>query len=105
MKFHILVAMTRRPRRAVVGQSEGGYGEDVPVGRSAPRPVPPVAHLEALDEWVGQWVAVKDSKVIAVAESSSALVYKLRMLGPRAHGAVTEYVRPGRDDAYIVGAG
>jgi len=58
-----------------------------------------------LDVWVGQWVAIKDDEIIAASETSGALAYKLKEMGPPAVGAVTEYVRPGRDDAYAVGPG
>lgn len=62
-------------------------------------------HLDALDEWVGHWVAVKDGEVIAASETSADLAYRLKTMGSRAEGAVTEYVRPGREDAYAIGAG
>jgi hypothetical protein len=61
--------------------------------------------MEELDQWAGHWVAIKDGKVIAASESSRDLVYQLRKLGSRASGAATEYVRPDRDDAYVVGVG
>jgi hypothetical protein len=67
--------------------------------------VTPVPHLADLDRFVGHWVAIKDGKVIAASGSSRDLAYQLRKLGSRAEGAVTEYVRPGRDNAYFVGAG
>jgi hypothetical protein len=50
-------------------------------------------------------VAIKDGQVIHVADSSAALAYALKKLGSRADGAVTEFVRPGQEDTYAVGAG
>ena len=67
--------------------------------------IPPVPRLEGLERWEGMWVAIRDSQVIAAAPSSRELVYRLQEMGPSAFGATTEYVRPGRDDAYAVGAG
>jgi hypothetical protein len=61
--------------------------------------------LDVLDQWVGKWVAIKDDKVIAVSDTSRGLAYELHKLGPRAAGAVTEFVRPSQDDTYAVGAG
>ena len=82
-----------------------GYGGNVPISRTPGRRLKPVPRLPELDRFVGHWVAIKDGKVIAASESSQDLAYELHKLGPRAEGAVTEYVRPGRDDAYIVGVG
>lgn len=66
-----------------------------------PRPVP---RLRELDDFVGKWVAVKDGKVVAAAESSRALVYEVHKLGSRAEGAVVQYVPPPSDSA-MVGVG
>lgn len=57
-----------------------------------------------LDTFENCWVATKDGEIIAAAESSTALAYKIREMGPRARGCVMQYVRPSTD-AYIVGVG
>jgi hypothetical protein len=77
----------------------------MPVSRTPSRRLPPIPRLPELDNWADHWVAVKDGKVIAASKTSADLAYQLRMIGPRAKGAVTEYVRPGREDAYFVGVG
>lgn len=82
---------------------EHGYPPDVPIGRSAPEKTP-VPYLEEKDRYQNLWVAVKDGRIIAVAETSRALVYELHKLGPRGEDAVAEYVRPA-SAAYIVGVG
>ena len=64
----------------------------------------PVPYIDDLDNFVGKWVAVRAGEVVAVADSSRALVYELRKLGTRGEGAVAQYVRPSTD-GYIVGIG
>lgn len=51
------------------------------------------------------WVAIKDDEIIAASKTSSELAFRLREMGPKARGAVTEFVRPGHEDAYAVGVG
>lgn len=99
------VPMVTKPSltRATRGTAE--YPGRVALAKSAGRSVPPVPHMEELDRWTGQGVAVKDGKVIAASESSRDLAYQLRKLGSRASGAAAEYVRPDRDEAYVVGVG
>jgi hypothetical protein len=64
-----------------------------------------VPRLAGLDDWANHWVAIKNGNIIAVSETSHDLAYKLRTMGPRAAGAVTEFVRPGSDDTYAIGVG
>jgi hypothetical protein len=87
---------TRRPKE---------YAGSVPISRAPGDRLRPIPHLGELDGFVGKWVAVKGDKVIAASDSSRDLAYQLQKMGSRADGAVTEYVRPGREDAYIVGVG
>lgn len=58
----------------------------------------------ALDGWEGYWVAVKDGEVIAAAHNSRDLVPELEKLGPKAHGAVAQYV-PLRSNTVVIGVG
>ena len=84
---------------------EAGYTSAVPISRTPNHRLSPVPRLPDLERFVGLWVAIKGEEVIAASDSSGSLAYELRRMGSRADGAVTEYVRPGRDDAYIVGVG
>jgi hypothetical protein len=93
------------PMTANAAPGDRRYRGDMPIGRVSPRRIEPVRHLDELDNWLGHWVAIKDGRVIAASETSLDLAYRLKKLGNRAEGAVTEYVRPGRDDAYFVGVG
>jgi hypothetical protein len=77
----------------------------MPIGRTPGRRYAPVPHLPELDRWIDHWVAIKDGHVIAASRTSSDLAYQLAKKGSRAAGAVTEYVRPGREDAYFIGVG
>ncbi len=45
-----------------------------------------------LHEFVGKWVAVKNGAVIAVADTSRALVHGLHKLGSNGRGAVAQFV-------------
>ena len=83
----------------------GRYVAMVPVIRRSPRSLDPIRRLPDLDRWTGMWVAIKDGSVIAAEETSRALAYRLRQMGPPAAGAVTEFVRPGHEDSYAVGVG
>lgn len=85
--------------------SGGGTLQMVPISRRSPRALEPIHRLPHLDSWAGHWVAIKGGEIIAAAETSSELTYRLREMGPKAKGAVTEFVRPGHEDAYAVGVG
>lgn len=72
-----------------------------------PRPQDRIRALpapEGLDQWVNQWIALKDGRVIAAAAKSSELGYRLHKMGPAAEGAVMQFVRPS-SDGFIVGVG
>lgn len=73
----------------------------MPIARSHP-PVEPERHLDALDEFEGKWVAVKDGRVVAAADTSSDLAYRLHDRDIR--GAVSRYV-PRSSDSERVGIG
>ena len=52
----------------------------------------PIRHLDALDDYVGDWVAVRDGKVVAAAKSSVKLAYELHHRDIR--GATIQFVEP-----------
>jgi hypothetical protein len=64
----------------------------------------PTPYLRELDQYVGKWVAVKSQRVVAWADTSAELAYKVRDLGTEGRGAVMQFVQP-EADAYIVGVG
>lgn len=59
--------------------------------------------LPELDHYPGKWVAVKDRKVVAVADTSRQLMHKIQALG-LAGQAVSRYVPPD-DDVIVMGVG
>ena len=87
------------PRRG-----SGGYpGSMTSVGRPG-RHHRPVPRLRELDQYAGQWVAVRNNTIVAHADTSRALVVALRGLGAEAEGAVIQHVLP-PSDAALVGLG
>lgn len=64
----------------------------------------PVRRPTELDGYVGQWVAVKEGRVIASADTSRELVTKVKALGAQGVDAVAEYVAP-PSHSWMVGAG
>lgn len=80
------------------------YRRRMGFGRRASGAIQPVMRPRELDDFVGQWVAVKSGRVIAAAASSRALVYEVRKLGSAGEGAVAQFVPP-PDSAYMVGVG
>lgn len=80
-----------------------GYRRSMGIARSNPA-VEPIPRPEELDDFVGKWVAIKDGHVVAVAESSRALVYEVHKLGDRGRGAVVQFVAP-PSSSFMVGAG
>lgn len=66
-------------------------------GRPLPRP-------EALNQWQGFWVAVRDGSVVTAAGTSRELVHKLALMGADGRGAVIQKVA-GATDEIIVGMG
>jgi len=74
------------------------------MGRHSPRRVEPERRPAGIDRWAGLWVAVKDGKVIAEAQTSRELVPRLRSMGPAGEGAVAQFV-PERTDDIVIGVG
>jgi hypothetical protein len=73
------------------------------VGRKSPR-IEPVRRSAALDTFAGQWVAVKDGRVIVHGFNSRDVVAQMRQMGPAAHGAVLQRA-PKPTEALAVGLG
>lgn len=95
--------MSMRAKRRAKRQP-WGYRPDMAIARSGRR-LAPVRRPEALEAFMGKWVAVEAGDVIAVADSSKALAYKLHKLDHQRRARATiEFVRP-NSDAFIVGAG
>jgi Family of unknown function (DUF5678) len=64
----------------------------------------PIPRLDVLDDYAGEWVAVKDGKVIAHSPSSREVVRQMRKLGQKAQGAVLQRAA-GSTEAPAVGLG
>jgi hypothetical protein len=88
--------MIRKLRRAV---KRSGYSRGM-----SPRNVVPIRRDPELDRWVGMWIAVKDGEVVAAAYNSGELVRKVIEMGPKAEGAVAQFV-PQRQDSIVIGVG
>jgi Family of unknown function (DUF5678) len=73
------------------------------VARKSPR-IQPVRRSSVLDEYAGQWVAVKDGQVIAHGRNSRDVVRQMRQMGPAAEGAVLQRA-PEPTEALAVGLG
>jgi len=63
------------------------YGRDMTEGR-----VQPIKHDPVLDEYAGQWVAVKDGRVVAHSVDSRGVVRQLRTRKDGGRGAVVQRV-------------
>jgi Family of unknown function (DUF5678) len=81
-----------------------GNGADMPLARKPSEPMEPIRRAADLDEFFGKWVAVKDGRIVAVADTSRGLAYELKKLGSAAKGAVMRYVAPPSTSA-LVGLG
>lgn len=66
--------------------------------------VAPERNPADLDRWAGQWVAVKDGRVVASAPTSRELVPAVQALGDAGRGAVAQYV-PEYSDVIVIGLG
>ena len=73
------------------------------VARSGPR-IEPVRRPGVLDEYAGQWVAIKDGQVIAHSTDPRDVVGEMRRLGAASEGAVLQRA-PEVSDALAVGLG
>lgn len=74
------------------------------MGERESKRVQPERRLAGIDRWAGMWIAVKDGRVIAVAENSRELVPAVRSQGAAGHGAVAQFV-PHRTDEIVIGVG
>lgn len=54
----------------------------------------PVKRSALLRGYVGKWVAVKEGRVVASAETAGELVKLVKALGEEGQGAIAEYVSP-----------
>lgn len=86
-------------RRGVAERYRRGMG----IARSNP-PVEPVPRPPELDNFVGKWVAIKEGRVVAAADSSRALVDEVHKLGEHGLGAVVQFVAP-PSTSFMVGVG
>ena len=64
----------------------------MPVARQPSGPMEPTRRPAGLDEFLGKWVAMKNGRVVAAADSSRELAYALNKLGSSAEGSVMRYV-------------
>jgi|HubBroStandDraft_4_1064222.scaffolds.fasta_scaffold22879_1 Family of unknown function (DUF5678) len=85
------------------GTFPGTYGCGMGVARRSPR-IEPVRRPTILDTYAGQWVAVKDGRVIAHGFSPRDVVVQMRQMGRDAHGAVLQR-SPEPTEALAVGLG
>ena len=105
-RYAVITAMTfgdllravglRRNKQPATPNGAPGYLRDVPggVARHFEQHLEPEKRPHDLERYVGMWVAVKDGRVVAVAETSRHLVYELHKLGDRGKGAVAQLVQP-----------
>lgn len=80
------------------------YRREMGIARGGAEHLEPVRRLPDLDNFVGKWVAVKDGRVIAAADTSRALVYEVHKLGAKGKGAVVQFVPP-PSKSLMVGVG
>ena len=67
-------------------------------------PIEPLPRVAAIDQYTGQWVAVKDGRVVASAIRSRDLVALVRAMGEDGADATVEFVA-GLSDSFRVGLG
>ena len=67
-------------------------------------PIEPLPRLPAIDQYAGQWVAVKDGRVVACALRARDLVVLVRAMGADGANATVERVA-GLSDSLRVGLG
>lgn len=78
--------MLRSVWRGVKGSA---YRRRMGMARKSGR-IEPVRRPAILDEFPGEWVAIKDGRVIAHAVNSRAVVQELKRIGTPARGAVLQ---------------
>jgi len=67
-------------------------------------PIDPLPRVPAIDQYAGQWVAVKDGRVVAFAHRARDLVVLVRAMGDDGADATVEFVA-GLSDSFRVGLG
>lgn len=65
------------------------YRRGMGIARTGPR-IRPAKRPAALDEYAGQWVALKDGRVIAHSPDPRTVVHEMRRMGRAAEGAVLQ---------------
>ena len=80
-----------------------GYLDDMAIARFGV-PVEPLRRAEGIDDYAGQWVAVKDGRVVASAPHARDLVVLVRDMGQDGADATVEFVAP-PSDSFMVGVG
>jgi len=81
----------------------GGYLDDMGIARSG-GPIEPLSRPAGIDSYEGQWVAVKDGRVVAAAPHARDLVILVRDMGEEGSDATVEFVAP-PSDSFMVGVG
>jgi hypothetical protein len=84
-----LQTVFRRLTRGWASGPTSRYGPDMGIARSS-RHIDPVRRLAVLDEYAGEWVAIKDDNVIAHSSDPREVVRQMRRLGAAAQGAVLQ---------------
>jgi len=81
----------------------GGYLDDMGIARSS-GPIEPLSRPAGIDNYAGQWVAVKDGRVVAAAPRARDLVILVREMGEEGADATVELVAL-PSDGFMVGVG
>jgi hypothetical protein len=79
------------------------YGDPMTIARRGQR-MEPERRPALMDDYAGQWVAIRDGQVIAHSVSSRDVVRQLRAMGPAAKGAVLQRAAT-ESEALSVGLG
>jgi Family of unknown function (DUF5678) len=79
------------------------YRRGMGIARRGPR-IEPARRPAALDDYAGQWVALKDGEVIAHSPDPRSVVREMRRMGQAAEGAVLQRA-PEPSEALAVGLG
>jgi Family of unknown function (DUF5678) len=79
------------------------YRRGMGIARSGPR-IEAAKRPAVLDDFPGQWVALKDGRVIAHSPDPRTVVREMRRMGTSAEGAVLQRA-PRPSDAVAVGLG
>lgn len=80
------------------------YRRGMGIAHRGPRIEPVRGRPVTLDEYAGQWVAVKDGEVIAHSPDPRSVVREMRRMGQAAEGAVLQRA-PEPSEALAVGLG